>query len=262
MSQIEIAGASIYYEIHGAGHPLILISGYSADHTIWLPVLEYLAKSFQVILFDNRGSGQTKDDVKDLSASLIAKDISILIEKLDLQKPHILGYSMGGTIAQKLAVNHPDQIGKLILLATSSKWRKAIEQAFHSQIAIREACVSDEVLFEMKWPWIFGEKFLSNSKNFEKFKKLYYANPFPQSLKNQRRQLQILDRFDGREDLNKIQAETLVLYGKEDIISLPYESKYLAEKIPNAKIKSIDAAHGINTEAPAQLIEFILKFLI
>jgi len=167
---------------------------------------------------------------------------------------------MGGTIAQKLAVNHPDQLGKLILLATSSKWRKAIELAFHSQIGAREAEVSEEVLFEMKWPWVFGEKFLSDTKKFEKFKKLYFASPFPQSLKDQKRQLQILDRFDGRKDLKNIQAETLVLYGKEDLLSLPYESKYIAEKIPNAKIKSMDAAHGVNTEAPEALVQEMLTF--
>src|SRR3989338_85192 len=114
--EMRVNGASIYYEMRGSGHPLILISGYTRDHTLWTPVLEALAARFQVLRFDNRGVGRTQDEGQPLSASLMAEDVRALAKALGLQKPHIIGQSMGGTVAQKLAAAYPDEIGKLVLL--------------------------------------------------------------------------------------------------------------------------------------------------
>ena len=112
MSKIKLNNANFYYELHGKGHPLILIAGYSGDHLVWMPLLENLSKQFQVLLFDNRGVGQTTDDGRPLSAELMAQDVVALADALDLKKPHIVGQSMGGTIAQRVATHHSEKINK------------------------------------------------------------------------------------------------------------------------------------------------------
>ena len=261
MAKIEVNGAQIYYERHGSGHPLILIAGYTCDHTAWNLIVDSLSQHFEVITLDNRGIGQTKDDALVLSAELLARDIHLFSKKLGLEKPHILGKSMGGTIAQKLATTYPEDVGKLILLVTSAKWRKAVLLGFHSQIFLRKMGVDEKKIFETTYPWVFGEKFLEEKKNVDLLRKLTFENPHPQSLQDQTRQVRILDRFDGRGDLEKIEAPTFILYGKEDIISLPHESEYLAKKIANAKIKGLNSGHGMVLEVPEDLTQEIIKFL-
>src|SRR3990167_4083066 len=126
MPNITVNNVNFYYELHGKGQPLVLICGYTADHSYWLPILNALNQHFQVLIFDNPGIGQTTDDGSELSAELIADDIVALTKALNLKKPHILGASMGGTIAQCVASRHPQIVNKLVLLVTSAKWRKAM----------------------------------------------------------------------------------------------------------------------------------------
>jgi pimeloyl-ACP methyl ester carboxylesterase len=92
-TMIHVNGASIYHEVRGEGPPIVLISGFTCDHTLWKPVVKLLAKHFQVIRFDNRGVGRTKDHAKILSAELLAEDVRGLIHALGLKKPHIIGQS-------------------------------------------------------------------------------------------------------------------------------------------------------------------------
>jgi pimeloyl-ACP methyl ester carboxylesterase len=220
-----------------------------------------LSSVFQVVVFDNRGVGRTKDDAKELSAELLAEDVRGLIKALHLKKPHIIGQSMGGCIAQKLAFTHPDEIGKLVLLVTSSKWRQAMLQGFRSQLSLRQNGVNDNLVFDSVIPWVFGEQFLKDPKNIALLKKLTFENPYPQSTEDYARQLRVLETFDSRSDLKKIKASTLVVYGKEDIISLPFESEFLESHIPHAKMEALDCGHAMIPEVPEALSKLILTFL-
>src|SRR5258708_4769767 len=99
-------GATIYYELHGEGPPLILIAGYTCDHSFWKPVLRDLAKNFTVLIYDNRGVGQTHDAGGKLSAKLLADDVMAVAAALKFKAPHIVGHSMGGTIAISIAAEY------------------------------------------------------------------------------------------------------------------------------------------------------------
>ena len=106
MGFIISGNLKLYYQSHGVGEPIIFISGYCSDHQFWKLYTEKLSKQYQVIVFDNRAVGQTEDDGGLLSVQLMADDVAALISKLKLDKPHIIGMSMGGTIAQYLAANY------------------------------------------------------------------------------------------------------------------------------------------------------------
>ena len=125
MPKIKANNATFYYELVGKGQPIILIAGYTCDYSTWQLMMEQLSNHFQVLVFDNRGIGQTTDTNEPLSAELMAEDVIALSEQLHLDKPHIVGQSMGGTIAQTIAAKFPDKINKLCLLTTSAKWRHA-----------------------------------------------------------------------------------------------------------------------------------------
>lgn len=261
MATMTVNNVNFYYELHGQGHPIVLIAGYTCDHFYWLPILDQLAQHFQVLIFDNQGVGQTTDQNENLSAELMADNILALTKALNLTSPHIIGQSMGGTIAQAIATRHPAAISKLAILSSAPKWRKAMLSAFASLLSLRQNNLDFDTVFEATIPWIFGESFLQNAQSIALLKNAILNNPYPQSLQNQIRQYQVLKTFNHYDRLSHIKAPTLVAYGNQDITALPMESHFMAEKIPHAQLKEFDSAHGIVAEAGKELAKELIIFL-
>lgn len=262
MAFVKIHNANFYYEIHGTGQPVILIAGYCCDHLFWLPILDSLSKNFQVLLFDNRAVGQTTDDNVELTAKLMAEDVIMLADNLNLKKPNIVGHSMGGGIAQTIASLYPEKINKLCLLNTSAKCRSAMLMALRNVFSMRERNMDIDFIIENAAPWLFGEKFFANQNNLAAFKSAILNDPFQQSVNNQRRQLEMLEKFDGVAALANIQAQTLIIHGKEDIISLDFENEFLESQIKHATRTRFDCAHNIIFEIPRELAKRLIDFLI
>lgn len=252
----KVNGTKYYYEIHGGGDPVVLISGYAVDHTLWLPILESLSSQFQVLVFDNRSCGQTKDDGEKLSLVGAAKDTIDLAKKLGMKKPHIVGQSMGGTIAQTIAQEHPEKICKLVLLVTSERWRKSMLLGLKSLLDAREGLSFDEY-FGATVSWVYGEAFLSDPSKVDFLYKLFQEYPHPQSLEDQRRQYELLQEFDGRNF--SFSMPTLVINAIEDIISLPMEGEALAKKTGREMVL-LPGAHGVIAESSDALIKALVDF--
>lgn len=261
MPMIKANDVDFYYELHGNGEPVILIAGYTCDYSSWSLMIEELGKHFQLLIFDNRGIGRTKDNNQSLSVEMMAQDVIDLAQQLNLDKPHIVGHSMGGTIAQTIAANFPDKINKLCLLNTSAKWRQAMLCGLKSLLMMREKNIDFDLIFESTLPWIFGENFLQNKQTVAAFKKVILDNPYPQSLNDQIRQFNVLTDFDSGNQLQKIKSPTLIINGSEDLVSLPEESRYLASQIPQSKQLELDCAHGILLEQPEKLARALIHFL-
>ena len=185
MPMITTNNAQLYYESQGVGEALILIAGYTCDHAIWQPLVGELSKHFRVITFDNRGIGQTTDKNEQLSVELMADDVKALIEDLPLQRPHIVGQSMGGTIAQVVASRYPEKIGKLGIITSSAKWRQAAINGLKASLTLREKNLDFDFIFDATIPWIFGEAFLNDGEKIAAFKQSILDNPYPQSFDDQ-----------------------------------------------------------------------------
>src|SRR5216110_3083242 len=106
----EVNGINLYYETHGAGRPLILLHGGLGSGEMFGPVLPMLAERHQVIAVDLQGHGRTADIDRPIDARLMADDIAALIDHLGLDKPDLVGYSLGGGVAFFTAVNHPQKV--------------------------------------------------------------------------------------------------------------------------------------------------------
>lgn len=260
MPMVEANGAQFYYELHGKGHPVILIAGYTCDYTIWLQVVEGLSKAFQVLIFDNRAVGQTKDDGVPLTAELMAKDVMAIAKQLKLDHPHIVGQSMGGAIVQMIGALFPNDIGKLCILTSAARLRPAALYAEKTLLKMAEKNLDVDLIMDATIPWVFGNEFLENEENIRQAKKLTLENPYPQSFKDQARQCKVLEDFDCRSLLKKITAPTLIVYGKQDILTMPYESEFLAAHITNSTLVAIDSAHAITIEAAPQLANILINF--
>lgn len=262
MPIIKVNNANVYYESQGMGEALILIAGYTCDHTVWQPMVEELSHHFRVITLDNRGSGQTTDKNETLTTELIAQDVLALIEALQLEKPHIVGQSMGGTIAQVVASLYPEKIGKLGIITSSAKWRQATINGLKASLTMREKNLDFDFIFDATIPWIFSEAFLKDEEQIAAFKQSILDNPYPQSLRDQTRQFKALEIFEGRAGLKNIKAKTLIVYGKQDLISLPMEAEYMANQILQSTLVSFDCGHGITNELPEELTMELKHFFM
>ncbi|NQU18832.1 alpha/beta fold hydrolase, partial [bacterium] len=120
MPTVETNNINCYYEIHGQGRPLVLIAGLGSDSQSWQSVLVELAKHFKVVVFDNRGIGRTKYPQENFDIGTMAQDTVGLIDTLGIERADILGHSMGGYIAQEVAIKHPQRVNKLILASVSA----------------------------------------------------------------------------------------------------------------------------------------------
>ena len=115
----DVNGVRLYYELHGAGRPLVLLHGGLGAGSMFGPNVAALAKGRQVVLVDLQGHGRTADVDRPLTLEAMADDISALIAYLKLGEVDVMGYSLGGGVALHTAVRHPDQVRKLILVSAA-----------------------------------------------------------------------------------------------------------------------------------------------
>jgi pimeloyl-ACP methyl ester carboxylesterase len=141
----KVNGITLYYEAHGTGRPLILLHGGLGSGEMFGPNLLALAERHKVIAVDLQGHGRTADIDRPLSTELMAGDIAALIEHLKLERPDIMGYSLGGGVAFFLAVRHPELVGKLVLVSTMLR-----RDAYYPEILVQQGQVNAQAAEWMK----------------------------------------------------------------------------------------------------------------
>ena len=141
----EVNGINLYYETHGAGRPMILLHGGLMSGEMFGPVLPALAERHQVIAVDLQGHGRTADIDRAIDIRLMADDIAALIDHLGLDKPHIVGYSLGGGVALFTAVKYPEKVGKLVSAAAHAR-----RDAIPAEMLAQQAQVSAAAIPFMK----------------------------------------------------------------------------------------------------------------
>ncbi len=262
MPNAIVNNINIYYELHGKGQPLVLIAGYSCDHTFWTGMLDKLSRYFQVLIFDNRAIGRTKDSGEPFTIETMAEDTVSLVQHLGLEKPHIVGQSMGGIIAQYISKKYPYIIHKQIILNSTAKINVAAIMVIEGIIKLFNDNVSLEHIIDVSIPWFYSSQFLSNPKNITTLKTLFMNNPYPQSIMDLGRQYHAIKSANTRPFLHDIKSPTHVIASEHDLVTLPSESYEIKQKIPNATISVIPGGHSSPVEQPQEVNNEILKFLI
>ena len=145
MAYAEVNGINLYYELHGAGRPLVLLHGGLGSGEMFGPVLPQLSERHQVVAPDLQGHGRTADIDRPIDIRLMADDIAALIDHLGLDKPDLVGYSLGGGVAFQVAVRHPDKVRRLV--AVSANIRRS---AIAPELLAQQAQVSGAAVDLMK----------------------------------------------------------------------------------------------------------------
>lgn len=260
MSNININGVNFYYELHGSGDPMVLIGGLKADHSGWMPVLEMLAKDNTVLIFDNRGSGQTMDDGEPFDVATMADDTMSIVNKLGLSKPHVVGHSLGGAVAQVIAHKYADDIKSVTLCNSFVKFNEQAKSVFSSTLDIHRSGKSQADIMDSIVPWVFSNNFLS-PEVIEIIRKSSNDNPYPQSLSGYERQLEALYSFDANSWIDDISVPVLVIGADEDKVALPSESHELAFRIKNSRLVTLSAGHASQVEKPIEFVSSLQDFI-
>jgi pimeloyl-ACP methyl ester carboxylesterase len=196
----DVNGIKLYYEILGTGHPLILLHGGLGAISMFGPNLPALAEGRQVIAVDLQGHGRTADIDRPISTDAMAEDIAALIKHLELGRPDVMGYSLGGGIALLVAIRHPELVRKLVVVSTPIR-----RDAFYPDILGQQAQVTTEAAEAMKQTPMY-QLYASIAPRPEDWPRL--LGKMGEAMKKD---------FDFTTEVGTIQAPTLVVAADADI---------------------------------------------
>lgn len=256
------ATVPLFHQVSGEGYPLLLIAGLSADHRSWLPLVDPLSQDYQVVAFDNRGSGQSPVPKEMSTIEHFAHDTIALMDQLNIEKAHIIGQSMGAYIAQYIAADFPDRVSKLVLSNGTTKSDKISEYAFRLVGHLMEDGETQVRTMEALLPWSFTNDFLAHPTNVDLILDFFLHNPHPITIEGYWMQFHAVYSVDTAPLLHKIKAPTLIIAGEEDLLTTTQDAEVLHRGIVGSSLKVMPRmAHVPHIEDPASFLEIIKNFL-
>ncbi|RME07702.1 MAG: alpha/beta fold hydrolase [Anaerolineae bacterium] len=265
MPKVEVNGVNLYYEVTGEGEPLVLIAGLGYPLWQWHKMIPYLAEHFRVVAFDNRGVGQSDTPPGPYTAQMLAADTVGLLDALGIEKAIIMGHSMGGFVAQALALDYPARVSKLILCSTNFGGPN------HVPITPEAMAVLSDTTGDPQTRFFNGIKVSTapgwaeaNPEVVQEWLDWRLANPI--NLPGYQAQMAIglalispEAAFENR--LPQVKAPTLILFGAHDKVVPPANADLLAAKIPNSQVVIFpDAGHFFPIEVPEAASRAVIEF--
>ena len=241
MPVVKVGNINMYYEIHGKGEPLVLIHGAGLETSTVGPLIQMFTSKYKVVSIDNRGVGRTDKPDEPYSIEMMAEDTVDLLNIIGIKKAHFIGSSMGGRIAQVIAVKHPEMVKGLILTATAARVSSSMKT---------------ELEIALKTPELWEEMFKESA--------VLFTQMYPPTRDSFYRQFVATVEFDGKDQLNQIKAPTLIINGTKDY-TIPREcTEELAREIPNSKLILVEGDHlfaAVNIDLLVKpAIEFFEEF--
>ena len=261
MPHVDANGQRLYYEIHGEGEPLLLVMGLAADMLAWTLQVPAWSERYRVIAFDNRDVGQSSYAEGPYSVSDMAADTLALADTLELDSFHLLGYSMGGAVAQEVALAAAQRVRTLSLCASwAGSGRYALDRARLWSAQVER--MSHEEHIDNLLQLTMTEAFYENEEGLAFVRRMMLQNPHPQAPEAFIRQLRASSAHESRDRIGALSMPVHVIGCEYDILLPVWKSKELAELIPGARYTMLEgAAHGANIEHAAVFNAAVLEFL-
>jgi len=259
MPSVDASGTELYYERAGEGEPLLLIQGMSATHLAWgRQFLDDLEQSFDCIIFDNRGMGNSGRAELPFTIADLAADAAGLLDALELDTVHVVGISMGGMIAQELALAHPERIRTLTIGASYCGGPNGSLMAPEDLQMLGAAYASGEPeqVFRAMWEINLSPGFREDDSRFVAFAEMGSTLPAPQPVVLQ--QMQACGAHDTHERLGQISLPTLVIHGDVDRLLGHDNGREIAALIPDSRLATLEGiGHMFWWEQPQRSAELI-----
>jgi pimeloyl-ACP methyl ester carboxylesterase len=256
-------GVEVEHAVTGEGEPLLLVMGTGGSMPLWGPVMEPLAERYRVIVYDHRGLGGSPQSVGEVSTRSLADDAAAVLDAMDIDSAHVIGWSLGSAVSQELAINHPDKVRSLVLYCTWGKpdgFMRAIVTAMRvawehgapeERMVATGMCFSPEGLDSPDFDRLFEE----------------FSQGFPQTDDQRDTMVAQLDAdyaHDTLDRLERIGAPTLVLAGEQDVFTAARLGEQVADLIPDAKFVLFEgpgSAHAIHLERTEEWLGHVLEHL-
>ena len=264
LAKIQVDGAQIGYRRIGNGQPLLVLNGFAATSADWDPsFIDGLASSNDLILLDHRGIGSSTDDGKAFDVAQLADDAAHVVDTLGFERTSVLGWSMGGFIAQTFALQHPDRVNKLILLSTDPGGAQAdlASTAVWSQLIDMSGTPHEQArrLLSLLFPSCVAE---SLHREFGDIVAAARARLSPDLVKRQGAAMDAWHRNGVGDRLREISAPVLIATGTEDVVIPPSNALKLVNDIPGAWLAQFPGGgHAFMAQYPRPLADLITGFL-
>jgi len=266
MPSFGTRGFKLHYEVHGEGQkpPLLLVMGMGGTCQGWLTVTvpDLVRAGRPIVIFDNRGAGQSEDPGGPFTTREMAHDALALLEHLGIARAHVLGGFLGGMIAQELALARPESVASLVLVGTYARAdakRRLVLDLWKSMVQLG---VPAELRIKNRLSWTLGDATLEQEELVEAMWRFYLRDDAPMDDKVFARQAEACIAHDAYERIPGISAPTLVVVGEGDVLTPPHLSRELAARIKGARLVVIpNAGHLVAAELAPRFNRLVLRFL-
>lgn len=251
-------GLNICYDIAGSGPPILFINGLAGDVSQWDLIIGSLTPSFQVITYDMRCAGRSDKPKAEFIISDLADEARGLMGHMGHEKVSVLGFSMGGMVAMQLAIDHPDVVEGLFLVATAPSFTRPHPISEDTRVMLHRTDVSPE-LIAMVYERIFGSKY-RKKVSAEAYIKLRMEDANPQPAEAYLNQLGACEAADLCDRVGEISAPSCIIVGDEDGVIPPENSYWLNGQIAGSKLFVLNGiGHVIPVEAPDALTDILIS---
>jgi len=265
MPRVKVNDIKLNYEIEGTGNPFVLIHGLGANLKMWFRQIPTFSKHYKTIVYDSRGHGDTEKPKEEYSLKTLIDDLKGLLDKLGIEKAHILGLSMGAVIAQLFTINHPNRVKTLILAAVTpasaipegrTPATAAVGRIFTEAMKIPENFDVKEFMITLA-SYAFSE-----GMNEELMNSLVGVMEEMIDEESIIMALNAMSNFDFRDQLPKINVPTLIINGDQDMLT-PLSGAELAHRlIPHSKLVVIKGgSHCAFLEKAEEFNAAVLRFI-
>jgi pimeloyl-ACP methyl ester carboxylesterase len=261
MPRQRVGDIEIYYEVHGAGpRTLVLIRGLGSNLLSWYEQIDEFSRHYKCVVFDNRGAGRTDKPDAPYSIKQMADDTAGLMDALGITRAALLGISMGGMIAQEFALHHQEKLSCLILGCTHFGGPGVAQSPPEIVAAVMAGTSATPEQQKRQLQAVFCDDTIERRPEVvEKNNRIRAQYPIPPFAFA--RQIQGIAAFDASARLGQIRIPTMVIAGREDRLVAPANSRFIADRIPGAKLVELPGGHLFMAEYPEQFNRAVIEFV-
>ncbi|MBI2884405.1 MAG: alpha/beta fold hydrolase [Candidatus Methylomirabilis oxyfera] len=261
MPKVRVGQIELFYEEDGHGEPIVWIHGLGIDHRVWGLQMPLFTQHFRCLAFDNRDAGQSDRSPNSYTIKIMADDAVRLMDALAIDKAHIVGLSMGGAVAQELAIAHPARVQRLVLVSTYTSSDRRGADVLNS-FALMRARFSREEYARATSPWVFTYQDYLIPGFVDLATARFMEDPYFLPADVYARQVEAALSHFTEDRLSRIKAPTLIVAGDDDLLTPMRFARTLHEQIPGAKLVVIQGGgHALILTHAGEFNRLVLQFL-